>query len=327
MPEASPRFEQRLHGQPCGLHAGARAFAVDAGFLRGPPRLLILFGAGVEQKLHGLTSEVAVLAAVGGRTVHGEIRHHRQGVGVHLRVQMVFDKLPGALDRRSLVAGVLQRPGEVSGDAQHVGVVAVGGAFVDERRVRLPASILLLLRGQPLLRARDELRVHVVDLRHVEELHQAVGGQNLVRRDLPEPGKSAAGNLEGQQALITVGDVPLRLGMNLRRQLFGALHVIERQHVGISAGRRLLKAAVGHAQKAVHAFHHLAQGAGIEPDKNLAGVRNGIRREPDLMLHGGFQAAVEYLRLLAAVGDNLNFPHYDVRAPALRPSCWQTASA
>ena len=134
---------------------------------------------------------------------------------------------------------------------------------------------------------------------------------------LAEPGESAAGNLESQQALIAVGDVSLRLGVDFRRQLLGALHVIERQHVGVGAGGSLLEAAVGHAQKAVHAFDHLAQRAGIEPDKNLAGVGNGVRREIDFVLHGVFQAAVEHLTLLAAVGNDFNFPHHDVGAIGL----------
>ena len=222
---------------------------------------------------------------IGAPVVRGEIGHHRQRVGVHLRAHVGLDKLLGLLHRRPLVSRVLQRPSDVSGDAQHVGVVAVGGAFVDEGCVGLPASVGLLLHGQPLLGARDELRIHVVDLRHVAELHQPVSRQDLVGRRVAEPGEAAAGDLEGQQPLIAVGDVSLGLGVNLRSQLLRALHVIERQHVGVSAGRSLLKAAVGHAQNAVHAFDHLAQRAGIEPDENLAWRRgwpsrgNSIRAE------------------------------------------------
>ena len=104
-------------------------------------------------------------------------------------------------------------------------------------------------------------RIHVVDLRHVVELHQAVGRQDLVGGRLAEPGKPAAGNFEGQQALIAVGDEALGLGVHLRSQLLGALHVVERQHVGIGGGGGLLEAAAGHAQDAVHAFDHLAQRA------------------------------------------------------------------
>ncbi len=57
--------------------------------------------------------------------------------------------------------------------------------------------------------------------------------------------------------------------------------------------------------------------AGIEADKNLAGVGNGVRRKADRVLHGVFQAAVEYQTLLAPIGDDFNFPHHDVGAIGL----------
>ena len=122
---------------------------------------------------------------------------------------MAFDKPLGSFDRRSLVSRVLERPRDVGGDAQHVRVVAVRGAFVNERGVGLPTSIRLLLGGEPLLRSQDEFGVDVVDLGHVVELHQAVGGKNFVRRCAAEPGESAPGDLESQQPLISVGDESL----------------------------------------------------------------------------------------------------------------------
>ncbi len=57
----------------------------------------------------------------------------------------LLDVLVGLFDGRALVAGVFQRPGDVGGDAEDVGVVAVGGAFVDEVGVGLPTAVGLLL--------------------------------------------------------------------------------------------------------------------------------------------------------------------------------------
>ena len=229
-----------------------------------------------------------VLAVVGR-----EVGEHRQRVGVHLAVHVLLDELPRLLDRRPLVAGVLQRPGDVGGDAQHVRVVAIGRAFVDELRVRLPTAVRLLLPASHCCVRWISLRVHVVDLRHVGELHQPVRRQDLVGRRVAEPGEAAARHFEGQQPLIAVGDEALGLGVHLGRQLLRALHVVERQHVGIGARRGLLEAAAGHAQDAVHAFDHLAQRPGIEPDEDLAGVGNGGRREIHVVLHRCFQPAVE----------------------------------
>ena len=139
---------------------------------------------------------------------------------------------------------------------------------------------------EPVAGALDQPRIHIVDLRHVGEFHQAVGGQNLVGGRLPEPGEAAAGHFERQQALIAVGDVALGLGVDLRRELLGALHVVERQHVGVGARGGLLEAAAGHAQNAVHAFDHLAQRAGIEPDEDLAGVGDGVGGKLDVVFDG-----------------------------------------
>src|ERR1035441_960104 len=46
-----------------------------------------------------------------------------------------------------LVTRVLERPRDVRRNAQHVGVIAIGGALVDEVCVGPPASIRLLLSG------------------------------------------------------------------------------------------------------------------------------------------------------------------------------------
>ena len=119
------------------------------------------------------------------------------------------------------------------------------------------------------------LRVDVGDLGHVVELHQAVGGEDLVGRRLAEPGEAAAGDFEGEQALVAVGDVALGLGVDLGRELLRALHVVEREDVGVGAGGGLFEAAAGHAQDAVHAFDDLAERAGIEADENAAGIGDG----------------------------------------------------
>ena len=112
----------------------------------------------------------------------------------------------------------------------------VGRAFIDEVRVRLPATVRLLLRGQPLLSPLDQSRIHIMYARHVGELHQAVRRQDLVGGRIAEPREPAAGNFESQQALIPVGDEALGLGMHFGSQFLGAFHVIEGQHVWVSGG-------------------------------------------------------------------------------------------
>ena len=102
--------------------------------------------------------------------------------------------------------------------------------------------------------------------------------------------------------------------MYLRRQFLSALHVIERQHVGIGAGRGLLKAAAGHAQDGIHAFDDLAQGPGVQADEDLAGVADGSGREGHVMPHRAFEAAVEHEVALAPVGDHFDLAHHDVGA-------------
>ena len=75
----------------------------------------------------------------------------------------------------------------------------------------------------------------------------------------------------------------------------------------------MLEAAIGHAQNGVHAFHQLAEGAGIQPHDNLARVRDSRRRKTHFVRDSGFQASVEYPVLLAAVGHHFDFPHHDIR--------------
>jgi hypothetical protein len=108
---------------------------------------------------------------------------------------------------------ILKRPRNVGGDAQDVGVVAVGGAFIDKGSIGFPTPILLLLRGEPLLGPEDKFRVHFIDLRHIVELHQPISGQNFICRRLAEPRKSSAGNFKRQQPLIAVGDISFGLGV------------------------------------------------------------------------------------------------------------------
>ena len=102
--------------------------------------------------------------------------------------------------------------------------------------------------------------------------------------------------------------------MDFGSQFLRALHVIERQNVRVGAGRGLLKAAAGHAQNAVHAFDHLAERPGVEPDENLAGVGNGIRGEVEFVLNRVFQSSVEDHVLFAPVGNDFDLANHDVCA-------------
>ncbi len=186
-----------------------------------------------------------------------------------------------AVERGALVAGVGERPRDVCGDAEDVGVEARGCALVDEAGVRAPAAVGLLLGYQPVAGARDDAWVDVGNLAHVVELHQAVGGKDLVGGGLAEPAEAAAADFKREQPLVAVGDVAFGFGMDFGRQLFGALHVIEREHVGVGARRRLLEAAAGHAQDAVHAFDDLAERAGVQAHEERRGVRQGVSGEAE----------------------------------------------
>ncbi len=163
-------------------------------------------------------------------------------------------------------------------------------------------------------RALNQPRVDVGDLRHIVELHQAVGRKDLVGGRLAEPREATARDLERQQSLVAVGDVSLRLGVDFGRQLLRALHVVEREHVGVGARRGLLEAAAGHAQDAVHALDDLAERARIEADEELVASGIDVRGKVQVVLHAGFEAAVEDEVLLASVGDDFDFAHHDVVA-------------
>ena len=236
-------FQQGLHGQSGGLHGSTLAGSVHAGLLGGPPGLVALFGAGIQQHLHGAVGELTVLSVIGG-----EVRHHRQRVGVRPLAHVLRHQMVGLLNGWSLVARVFERPGDVSRNPLYVAVVAIGGALINEVGVGLPAPILLLLSNQPRAGALNEPRVYIGDFGHIVEFHESVGGENLVSRRLAEPGEAAAGHFESEQALVAVGDESLGFGVHFRCELARALHVIERQHIGICGRGSLLEAANGHAQ-------------------------------------------------------------------------------
>ena len=224
------------------------------------------------------------------------------------------DVIPGLIDGWTLHAGIDQRPGNISRDTKHVGVVTIGRTFVDEGGVRLPTAVRLLLADQPVARALDQPGVYVRHLRHVVELHQAVGGENLVGRRLAEPGEAASRNFEGEQTLVPIGDIAFGLGVRLRRELLGVLHVVERKHVWVGAGGSLLEAAAGHAEDAVHAFDELAKRSGVEADEDAGGIRNGVVRKVEIVCGGAFEPPVEDQILLATVGDDLDLADDDVIA-------------
>src|ERR1700678_2535380 len=104
---------------------------------------------------------------------------------------MRADKTPGLVDSRALHAGIYQRPGNIGGDAEHIGVETIGCAFINEGGVRLPTAVRLLLAYQPIAGTLDQPRIHVRDLCHVVELHQAVSGKYLVSGSLAEPREPA----------------------------------------------------------------------------------------------------------------------------------------
>jgi hypothetical protein len=53
-----------------------------------------------------------------------------------------------------------------------------------------------LLRDQPLACSRNHSGVHIMDLRHIVELHKAVGGKNLIGGSVAEPREAYAWNFK-----------------------------------------------------------------------------------------------------------------------------------
>src|ERR1044072_2606903 len=156
------------------------------------------------------------------------------------------DVLLRPLDRLALISGRGERPADIGGDAYHVVVVAVCRSLVDERSVRLKTAGGLLLRCKPVLRPLDKPWVNLVDARHVGELHQPVGSQNLVGWSLTEPREAAARNFEGDEPLVAERDVAFGLRLYLRRQFLARLEVVEDEHVRVGRRRGLLEAAARH---------------------------------------------------------------------------------
>src|SRR5580698_8317462 len=115
---------------------------------------------------------------------------------------MRADVALGLVDSRALHASIYQRPGNIPSDAEHIGVVTICCAFINERGVRLPTSVLLLLAYQPVAGPLDQPRIHFRHLCHVVELHQAVGGKYLVSGSLAEPREPASRDFEGKQTLV-----------------------------------------------------------------------------------------------------------------------------
>ena len=56
----------------------------------------------------------------------------------------------------------------------------ISGPFIARPIATALLMVGLLLAGQPLLGPRNQPGIHVVDLRHIEELHQSVAGEDLV---------------------------------------------------------------------------------------------------------------------------------------------------
>src|SRR5581483_4016179 len=115
---------------------GAWAGGIGAGFLGFPRNLGALFSPGTEQQLYGAVGEDWVFPII-----QSEVGQDREGVGIDgtgARVQMRGDEGCGFVDGRSPIAGILERPGDVSGNAEEIVVVAVGGSFIDKRAVWFP---------------------------------------------------------------------------------------------------------------------------------------------------------------------------------------------
>jgi len=173
--------------------------------------------------------------------------------------------------------------------------------------VGFPRAVALLLREKPVTRPGDDVRVHLVDLRHVEKLLHAPRGQHLVRGRVAEPGKPAAVDLVGKQALIPGVDKALGLHLDFRVDLFGRLHVLHYKDIWISHRTRLFEATERHLQHAVETVHHLREHAGIDAHENLARARHGIGGDRNDTGHVGVEPVAERHFLFLAVRQHLDF--------------------
>jgi len=91
-------FDERLRGEAGGLDCSAGAGGVDASFFGAPEDLIVLFGAGVEERLHAAASKVAGVLVTGSAVIRGEVGDDGEGVGVRFRTGVGFDELHGLLD-------------------------------------------------------------------------------------------------------------------------------------------------------------------------------------------------------------------------------------
>jgi hypothetical protein len=118
-----PPLEESLGGEAGGFDGCAGSGGVDAGLFDGvfkiPRDLIVLFGACVDEGLHGAARKIAVF---------GEVGDDDEGVGVGLRSGVRVDEVFGLFDGGSPVSGVDERPCDIGSDAEDVGVISIGCA-------------------------------------------------------------------------------------------------------------------------------------------------------------------------------------------------------
>ena len=119
-----------------------------------------------------------------------------------------------------------------------------------------PRTVLILLAEKPFSGALDDGQIHRMHAIHVGEFQDAVGGQADIRGRMPEPIEAASGNLECQQALVSVIDELARFDFDFGREPSDRLEIIQRQHVRVGGRRGLLETTVGFPQ---HPFEALLQ--------------------------------------------------------------------
>ena len=112
---------------------------------------------------------------------------------------------------------------------------------------------------------------------HVREFEDAIGGKAHVSRRMPEPFEPAARDLEGQQALIARVDELACLDFNLGGEPPHALQVIQNEHVRIGGRGGLLETTVRRLKDGFQPLDDFGETRRIELYPETLRIRNDAR--------------------------------------------------
>ena len=276
-------LEPAEHGQSSGLDLQVATAGAGDARLRGIEVSVFLLGCDDRfQQGHAVAGSGPVDEAVGDQS--DEVRVFRRLRLASQRCQFLLNIV--------VLAALGQRPDYV-GVGDIVGSAAEG---VDRARIALEAALAVLARHQVIARALDHLHVHVVHAGHVAELEQPVRREGFVRRSLAaEPFVAAPPRIlriltfERHQPLVAAGQQFGGSLLQCRIGLVALLQVIENEHVGIVAARRLLEAAARLTKQRFQPLLQVGQGRGehLQPASERS-LDPGLGQH-HLLLGGAFQ--------------------------------------